>query len=56
MTIETMHTPETKYRARVEDREGDRWAVIGSLAFLDRHCAEQNLKIIWIHPLANTRR
>ena len=46
----TAHTEETRYRMRVEDREGDRWAVNGSLDFLSRHAAEQRLRIIWIRP------
>lgn len=45
------HRPSRKYRARVEDSDGDRWAVVGSLGFLSRHCAEQNLRIIWIKPM-----
>lgn len=45
------HEPTTtSYRARVEDREGDRWAVVGPLNFIDMHCNSQRLKIIWIRP------
>lgn len=42
------HAANTRYRARVEDRVGDRWSVTGSLAFLDMHCADHRLEIIWI--------
>ena len=45
------HEPKRRYRARVEDREGDRWAVVGALAFLDMHCAEHRLRIVWIKPI-----
>jgi hypothetical protein len=46
------HTADERFRARVEDREGDRWAVIGSLSFLSMHCADHRLRIIWIKPMA----
>lgn len=45
------HEPKRHYRARVEDREGDRWAVIGTLAFLDMHCTDQRLRIVWLKPI-----
>lgn len=38
------------FRARVEDRTGDRWAVEGSLSFIESHAAAQNLKVIWVKP------
>lgn len=48
------HTPDTKYRARVEDYEGDRWSVIGPLSFLDLHCADHRLRIVHLKELPHT--
>lgn len=47
------HDPKRRYRARVEDREGDRWAVTGTLAFLDMHCTDQRLRIVWLKPITS---
>lgn len=38
------------FRARVEDREGDRWSVVGGLVFLAMHAKAQGLRILWIKP------
>lgn len=38
------------FRARVQDRDGDRWSIVGSLTFIEEHADEKNLTVLWVKP------
>lgn len=45
-----------EYRARVKDRDGDRWSIVGSLPFIEAHTNEARLDVLWIKPTGGTSR